>query len=209
VENKVTVALDFTTRTGAAGLGETSPLPNSYLTAARGVLSGVDGSALNDASVAAGENATTAYIANPATGQVAAGVMSAKAGSPIDDPLTITTSNNVIDPGVGDFTIQFLAGTSSDTLVLHGRGVDQVSGFDPTTDVLDLRSLLAGANVSLGGDFSALSSYLGVTEQNGNAVVSFDPTGHSGGGVVAILQGLGNTVTGLDKLVADGAIRIS
>src|SRR6202044_2359610 len=62
VQNKIAVATDFTSRTGAAVLGETSPLPGSFLAAARSVLSGVDGTSLNDASVTAGENATTTFI---------------------------------------------------------------------------------------------------------------------------------------------------
>jgi hypothetical protein len=65
VQNKIAVALDFTTRTAAAGLGETAPLPASFHTAAQTVLSGVDGATLNDASVTAGINRTTAYISDP------------------------------------------------------------------------------------------------------------------------------------------------
>ena len=41
-----------------------------------------------------------------------------------------------------------LDGASADTLVLHHGGVDQVSGFDATTDVLDLRALFREASVS-------------------------------------------------------------
>ncbi len=72
VWNKVAVALDFTTRTGAAGLGDGGTLSSSYLTAARGVLSAVDGTALNDASVTAGMSATTAFINGSSTAQSAA-----------------------------------------------------------------------------------------------------------------------------------------
>ena len=63
--------------------------------------------------------------------------------------ITVAGSGQLVDPGIGNHTIQFLAGTSGDTLVLHESGVDQVSGFDPGTDVLDLRSLLTEANVNL------------------------------------------------------------
>ena len=65
VENKIAVALDFTTRTAAAGLGETATLPASFVTAAHTVLNGVDGAWPNDASVTAGKNGTTAYISDP------------------------------------------------------------------------------------------------------------------------------------------------
>jgi hypothetical protein len=102
-----------------------------------------------------------------------------------------------------------MAGASDDTLVLHSGGVDRVSGFDPSTDVLDVGSLLSEANVDLSGGITALVNYLGVTDQGANAVLSFDPTGHGGGSTIAVLAGLGNTVTGLNTLVADGAIRIA
>ena len=68
-----------------------------------------------------------------------------------------------------------LAGSSGDTLVLHADGVDQVSGFDPSSDVLDLRSLLSEANVDLNGGITALGNYLTVTAQGANVLLSFDP----------------------------------
>ena len=64
LQNKVTVALDFTTRTAAAGLGGI-PTP-SFVNAAKAVLTGIDGASLNDASVTAAEAKTLAYINNPA-----------------------------------------------------------------------------------------------------------------------------------------------
>jgi hypothetical protein len=84
-----------------------------------------------------------------------------------------------------------------------------VSGFDPGTDVLDLGPLLSAANVTLSGNLAALSNYLTIADQGADAVVRFDPTGQGGGNAVAILQGLGSTVTTLDTLVAQGAIRIT
>jgi plastocyanin len=188
VLNKIAVAVDFTTKTGAAGLGETASLPSSFLAAAHTVLSGVDGTTLNDASVTAGMNATTTYISGL---------------------VTITQSNLNIDPGAGNYTIQFLSGTSADTLVLHTGGVDQVYGFDPSTDVLDLRSLLSGAGVNLNGSMAALSGYLTIADQGTDALVSFDPTGHGGGSTIAVLHGFGSTITGLNTLIADGAVRIA
>jgi hypothetical protein len=123
--------------------------------------------------------------------------------------ITIAGSHQVIDPGAGSHTIQFLPSASADTLVLHASGVDQVSGFDPATDILDVSSLLTAANVDLNGDVAALSNYLTIADQGSDARVSFDPTGHGGGSTVAVLQGLGGVVTGLDTLVARGAIRIA
>jgi hypothetical protein len=124
--------------------------------------------------------------------------------------ITVSTSEQLIDPGAGNHTIQFLAGTAGDTLVLRGNGVDQISGFDPTTDVLDLRSLLSGTNAGLAGAVAALSNYLSVLDQGGDALLRFDPTGgagQGGGSTVAVLQGLGNTVTGLASLTAHDALR--
>jgi phospholipase/lecithinase/hemolysin len=202
LQNKIAVALDFTTRSAAANLGETSPLASTFLTAARGVLSGVDGVSLNDASVTAGMAAMTAYIASAATGH------QTEVASVDPTVITISGMAQAIDPGAGSHTIQFLAGSGGDTLVLHAGGADQVSGFDPATDVLDLRSLLSEANVSMNGGINWLGNYLTITDQGTNALLSFDPTGHGGGSTIAVLLGLGSTVTGLNTLVADGAIRI-
>ena len=62
LQNKITVALDFTTRTGSAGLGISS-VPASFVTAAKSVLGAVDGNSLGDASVTTSQLATTAYLA--------------------------------------------------------------------------------------------------------------------------------------------------
>jgi hypothetical protein len=59
------------------------------------------------------------------------------------------------------------------------------------------------------GSITALENYLTVTAQGANALLGFDPTGHGGGSTVAVLLGLGNTVSGLNTLIADGAIRIA
>jgi hypothetical protein len=129
-------------------------------------------------------------------------------GAITSDPaiVTISGADQVIDPGVGNHTIQFL---SADTLVLHANSVDQVSGFDPMTDILDAGALLSGANVSLNGDSAALGNYLTIVDQGADALLRFDPTGHGGGRTVAMLQGLGSSVTGLNMLIAHGAIGIS
>jgi hypothetical protein len=209
LQNKITVALDFTTRTSALGLGVSGTSGTAaFLTAAHNVLNGVDGASLNDFSVTAGELSTTLYIVTASI----AGLPSSQAAQPLasaNSPIVVSTSNSTINPGAGSYTIQFIGGTSADTLVLHADSVDQVSGFDPATDVLDLRSLLSEANVNLNGDVAALSNYLSITDQGGNAFVNFNPTGQGGGGsTVAVLQGLGNVVTGLGRLLGQGAIRI-
>ncbi|MGO9999810.1 MAG: type I secretion C-terminal target domain-containing protein, partial [Acetobacteraceae bacterium] len=227
VENKITtVALDFTNRTEAAGLGLTN-VPASFLPAARSVLDGVDSTSLNDTSVTAAENATTAYINDATTGETTAlttgamtsstpsssaqVVVASNTSTSSTDPgvITVTGSDQLIDPGTGSYTIQFLAGTSADTLVLNAGGVDQVSGFDPSTDVLDLASLLSAAGVDLKGSFATLGNYVAITDQGANALVNFDPSGHANGSTVAVLQGLSGVVTNLDSLLTQSAIRIT
>jgi hypothetical protein len=125
------------------------------------------------------------------------------------DVIAITGSNLLTDPGPGGYTIQFLPGASDDTLMLHTGGVDQVSGFSPSTDVLDFSSVLSAASINLNGNVAALGNYVTIVDQGANALVNFDPTGHGGGGTIAVLQGLGSTVTGLGTLIADNAIRIA
>ena len=174
-------------------------MASPFLNAARSVLSGVDAISLNDASVTAGMNATTAFIAGSTTG-----LANTIAMSEDNDAITIATSNSVIDPGIGSHTIQFLTGTSGDTLVPHADGVDQISGFDPATDVLDLRSLLSEANIDLNGNIAALSDYLTIVDQGNDALVRFAANGQGGGATVAILRGLGNVVTNLDTAIAQG-----
>ena len=158
-----------------------------------------------------GISATTAYINGNGGESIAAATSAMSAsGTASADPsvIVIRGSDLVTDPGAGDRTIQFLSGTSADTLVPHTNSLDQVSGFDPAKDVLDLRSMLSEANVDLTGDLPALSNYLTVVDQGSNALLNCDPTGHGGGSTVAVLQGLGATVTGLDSLSTLGAIRI-
>jgi uncharacterized repeat protein (TIGR03803 family) len=203
VQNKVAVALDFTSRTNTANLGTTAPLASSFVTAARSVLSGVDGASLNDASVSAGMSATTSFISGSGTGHATTAAANA------ESPVVISASNAVIDPGAGGRTISFIAGTSGDSLVLHASGADLVSGFDPATDVMDLRSLLREANVDLTGGIAVLGNYVTVLDQGTDALVRFDPSGHGGGNTVAVLQGLGGSVTSLGTLVEHGAIRIA
>ena len=154
-----------------------------------------------------GAVAVTASAISEAPGVTALSTTAASSADP--NIITVTGSDQLIDPGMGNHTIQFLADTSADTLVSHKGGTDQISGFDPGTDVLDLRSLLTGTGLELTGNVSALSSYLTVVDQGSNALLNFDPAGHGGGATMAVLQGLGATLTGLNTLIADGAIRVT
>jgi hypothetical protein len=130
--------------------------------------------------------------------------------SPADPAaMTITGSNQLVDPGAGNHTIQFLACASADTLVLHTGGVDQVSGFDPATDVLALHSLLTRTGFNLIGDLSSLRGYLTVVDQGSDMLLNVRPTAPGGGETVPVLHGLGATITGLDQLIAQGALRMT
>jgi hypothetical protein len=163
--------------------------------------------ALAIANGATGTDALTLQTNIAAALASTAGTGKASASKPnIPDIITITASNQLIDPGAGDHSIQFLTGANADTLVLHAGGLDQVSGFDPGSDVLDLRSLLNEANVR--PDTATTGNYLTVADQDGAALVNFDPTGHGGGSTVAVLQGLGGSVTSLGSLIGLGAVRI-
>lgn len=149
----------------------------------------------------------TGTAANSAA-EEAAGATASNVANP--SVITVTTSDQLIDPGAGNFIIQFQVGASGDTLMLRIGGVDQVSGFDPATDVLDLRCLLTGTGLDLTGNMAALGHYLMVVDQGSNALLNCDPSGQGGGGgTVAVLKGLGATVTGLDTLLAQGAIRMT
>jgi hypothetical protein len=113
----------------------------------------------------------------------------------------IAGAGQLIDPGTDSQTIQFLAGAMDDTLVLHLGASDAISGFDPSAgDMLDLSALLAEAGVNLGGDISQLANYVSVTNVNGAAAISFDPTGQGGGSQVALLENDGGLAAQLQTL---------
>jgi hypothetical protein len=143
----------------------------------------------------------------PANSTTTPPVMAARTADP--NVITVTDSNQLVDPGVGSYNIQFLSGTGADTLMVRPGGTDQLTGFNVASDVLDLRPLLAGTGLDLIGDISAMAGYLSVVDQGTDALLRFDPTGMGGGNTVVRLQGLGSTVTSLDTLTAHAAVRDS
>jgi hypothetical protein len=180
-------------------VGQTTPsLPTQYATSANAFLT-----AAANGTVSYGPELTQQFPPGTTSGVVA----SAEKAAVDPSVITVSSSDQLVDPGTGSFTIQFLPGTSKDTLVLHTGGTDQVSGFDPASDVLDLSALAAGTGLGLTGNLSALSNYVSVADQGGNAVVQFSSAGTGGGGTVAVLQGLGGT--SLATLIAQGAIRMT
>jgi hypothetical protein len=54
-----------------------------------------------------------------------------------------------------------------------------------------------------------LTSDFTVSDQGANATLLFDPSGHGGGSVVAILDNLGSTATNLAALTNHGALMFS
>lgn len=209
LQNKITVALDFTNRTNAAGLDGAGASSASFLTAAHNVLNGVDGTSLNDASVTAGENATTAYISSATKSTIAASTASANMQplAATTQPITVSASNSAIDPGAGSYAIQFLDGTNTDTLVLHNGGTDQIAGFDPSAgDVLDLRSLFEEAQLNVQDVLLNLDSYFTIASRGPDAALLFDPLGQGHGTAIAVLQNLGSTVTDFGSLTKQNAV---
>jgi hypothetical protein len=206
LQNKITVALDFTTATNAAGLDGTGPASAAFLAAASAVMSGVDGTSLNDTSVTAGENATTAYIA-AAEKTSSQTLASGDEPSMLANPIVVSAANIVVDPGAGDHAIQFIGGSGADTIVLHSNATDQIAGFNLAAgDVLDLSSLLAETQVNARDVLSNMNAYVTIVDQGANAALLFDPSGHGGGTAVAMLLNLGATVTNLGVLTSHDAI---
>jgi phospholipase/lecithinase/hemolysin len=189
-------------------VGQTTPsLPTLYAADANAfLLAAANGTAKYGTDLTA-QSSMIAPGPTPTEPGLSGSVMSSAAADP--NVITVTSSDQLIDPGVGNFSIQFQSGSSADTLVLHSGGVDQVSGFDPASDVLNVSSLLVGTGLGLAGDIANLSGYLSVADQGTNAVVRFDPTGQGGGSTVAVLQGLGGVVAGLGDLHVQSAVQVA
>jgi hypothetical protein len=140
----------------------------------------------------------------------AAGKTTASGTSSPNDTITISASNSVIDPGAGNYKMQFLPGTSGDTVVLHVGGSDEISGFNMGAgDVLDLRTLIAETHLDLTTVAANIGSYVTVSDQGTNADLLFDPSGHGRGSMVAILDNLGGAITNLADMTSHGALKFS
>jgi hypothetical protein len=99
---------------------------------------------------------------------------------------------------------------SQQSIVLQQGERDQISGFDPTSNKLDLTQVLVQSHLGL-SDLSQAGSYFGLTDSgDNNATLSFYPNGVSAGGgsALATLMGVGANVT-LDTLISDGALKIA
>ena len=121
---------------------------------------------------------------------------------------TISVSSTTIDAGSVSQTIQFLAGTSDDTLVLHAGAPQIIAGFDPTAgDVLDLRGFLAEAQISI-TNMNPLPNQLAIQQSGNDAYLvaklpdSWNTTG------IALLRDLGGVIRSLDDLTQYNALRV-
>ena len=124
--------------------------------------------------------------------------------------VSISASNSQIDPGAGSYRMQFLANSGNDTIMLHGGGSDAISGFNMAAgDSLDLRSLIAESHLDLTNVSANLEAYVTVSDQGANAALFFDPSGHGGGSVVAILDNLGSAITNLAGVTSHGGLAFS
>jgi uncharacterized repeat protein (TIGR03803 family) len=133
--------------------------------------------------------------------------VASNAGLPASSVISITGTDQLIDPGMGSHTMRFLAGGGDDTLMPHSGGVDRVSSFGLTSVALDITAVASAANVELNSNVSALGMDLPVVAQGDDAPLRFDPAGQGGGSTVAVWQRPGSTVA--DTLVSRDAIRLT
>jgi hypothetical protein len=105
LQNKINIALDFTTRTNAVGIGLTSA-PATLLAAAKSALSVVDGLTLKDASVTAGQAITSVYIDRTSGANVSLG-----SASSVADATKFSATTNFALAGSGEITINSLSST--------------------------------------------------------------------------------------------------
>jgi hypothetical protein len=127
-----------------------------------------------------------------------------------DDAITISGSGVMVELGAGSSKLQFLPGSSDETVVLQAGGTDEISGFNPGVgDVLDLRTLIAQSHIDLATVSANVGAYVTVSDQGANADLLFDPTGHGGGSVVATLDNMASAITSLADMTGDGALRFS
>ncbi len=126
------------------------------------------------------------------------------------DSIVISGSGFTVELGAGYDKLQFLSGAGDETVVLQAGGTDEISGFNlGTGDVLDLRTLIAQSHLDLATVSANIAAYVTVSDQGTSADLLFDPSGHGGGSVVAILDNLGSAITSLADMTSHGALKFS
>jgi hypothetical protein len=125
----------------------------------------------------------------------------------ISDATIVSASGVSTDPGTGTPAIQFIAGTSNDSVVLHTGSTVTIAGFDPGAgDMLDFHALLSEAQVSV-TDVSQLAAHLAVVQQGADALLTFRASGQPSA-AVAVLQGLGGSVQSVADLARQNALAV-
>jgi large repetitive protein len=142
---------------------------------------------------------------------VASGLtLAAGATSSPSDSIALSGSGFTVEFGAGYDKLQFLSGAGNETVVLQAGGTDEISGFNlGAGDVLDLRTLIAQSHLDLATVSANIAAYATVSDQGTSADLLFDPSGHSGGSVVAILDNLGSAITRLADLTSHGELKFS
>jgi hypothetical protein len=126
------------------------------------------------------------------------------------DSIAISGSGFTVQFGAGYDKLQFLSGSSDETVVLHAGGTDEITGFNPGAgDVLDLRTLIAQSHLDLATVSANIAAYATVSDQGTSADLLFDPSGQGGGTVVAILDNLGSAITSLADMTSHEALKFS
>jgi hypothetical protein len=191
LENKLTVATDFTTASTAAGLGFTSPPPAGYLAEAAAVVAATTG---DPSTVTTQEAAITAYIAQ---------------ASAVTYTLTTGADDFVGKPGVdstfiGDLTSFMVNGKgptlNSDDILTGGTGAGVVNTLiinDSNPTGLDV--------IPAGAQISNMQDILLQTAGNAGGGSAFDTTGISG--VVEVT--VNSAGDGLDVVKAAAGVAIT
>jgi hypothetical protein len=126
------------------------------------------------------------------------------------DSIAISGSGFTVQFGAGYDKLQFLSGSSDETVVLHAGGTDEITGFNPGAgDVLDLRTLIAQSHLDLATVSANIAAYATVSDQGTSADLLFDPSGQGRGTVVAILDNLGSAITSLADMTSHEALKFS
>jgi hypothetical protein len=118
-----------------------------------------------------------------------------------NDTIRFAGSNNVINAGSGQNLLAD-SGTNN-TIVLPGanKGSDNIYGYVMTNgDRFDLRPLLATTNWK--GDLASIGKFVKLGTSGGNAVISVDASGISGGATYAVATLQGSGPVSLNSLLA-------
>jgi hypothetical protein len=119
-----------------------------------------------------------------------------------DDAIYFAGSNNVIDAGSGSNTLYDSGSDNMIVLPAAGQGTDTIYGFVMQNgDDFDLRGVLSATKWD--GSASTIGNFVKLdTNAAGDAVVSVDPTGVSGGSSVAVATLVGAGAVPLSTLMS-------